>query len=394
MTLWDHFGGMVKVKIISADPAGFLRAIEPHGIELQNIHGDGGLELCFTVRRRDLLRLRKLAEHRGEEILVIQQIGVYYSLRGLYKRPVLVFGMLLLFCLSLWVPSRVFFIQVEGNNRVYTQQILEEASQCGIYFGASRKAVRSEQVKNALLERMPQLHWAGVNTYGCVAVITVEETEIPQQNTQANISSIIATRDGIIRSFTVHKGTAVCGIGQSVQAGDVLISGFTNYGSFIRGTAATGEVFADTIHKMIGFMPTDCLVRTLKTGSMQNFGLIIGKNRINFNNSSGISHTGCVKIYSEQYITLPGGFVLPLAIYHEKWDTYQTASAVSEEADSRLRCSIQSYLLSQMIGGQILSVSEVVTEGNVICRIDGIYVCCEMIGVSRIEENVLPYEDH
>ena len=35
--------------------------------------------------------------------------------------------------------------------------------------------IRSEKVKNSLLQRIPQLQWAGINTDGCVAVISVRE---------------------------------------------------------------------------------------------------------------------------------------------------------------------------------------------------------------------------
>ena len=88
-------------------------------------------------------------------------------------RPVLLAGLGILFLLAMYLPSRVLFIRVEGNMQIPDRQILAAAEECGIRFGASRREVRSEKVKNALLSSVPQLQWAGVNTAGCVATISV-----------------------------------------------------------------------------------------------------------------------------------------------------------------------------------------------------------------------------
>ena len=90
---------------------------------------------------------------------------------------VLIIGLMLLLFFSVWLPSRVLFIEIQGNDTLSAQSILEEAKDCGIIMGASRRFVRSQQVKNTLLDKLPQLQWAGVETIGCVAVITVRERQ-------------------------------------------------------------------------------------------------------------------------------------------------------------------------------------------------------------------------
>ena len=65
------------------------------------------------------------------------------------------------------------------------RKILERAEYCGVHFGAKAGSVRSEQVKNRLLFEIPELRWAGVNTTGCTAVITVAERqsgEVPAED--------------------------------------------------------------------------------------------------------------------------------------------------------------------------------------------------------------------
>ena len=394
MGIWQSLGGQIRAEITSARPSDSLRALEKAGIPVLDVQAESEFTISFTAAFRDRGRIIRMAKRRGEEVQILSHSGLFFYLRGLIRRPVLVLGLLILLGLTVWVPGRIFFVQVEGNETVYTRQILEEAKQCGIGFGASRREVRSERVKNALLEEMPQLQWVGVNTYGCVAVIRVQERivqEAPPQ--EAAVSSIIASREGVIRSITVNRGSAACSVGQRVQAGDILISGYTDCGLKIQATAASGEIFADTLRQLTAVYASHRQQRLEKQGSSKKYSLIIGKNRINFPFSSGISDTGCVRIYTERYITLPGGFVLPIAIATEESIRYSFADSDCGNPEAFLLPYMEKYVQSQMIGGAIVSCSQVMTQMDGGYRVDAVYTCCEMIGISRPEENVLDYED-
>ena len=206
----------------------------------------------------------------------------------------------------MWLPSRVLFVQIEGNTHVESRRILESAARCGIAFGASRREIRSEKIKNALIECIPELSWVGVNTYGCTAVISVRE-RVKESDTENihGVSSIVASCDGVIRQITVLQGNRVCSVGQAVTKGQVLISGYTDCGISIQATAAKGEVFAETSRSVTAIFPRVCMQRGEKQCIEQKYAVIIGKKRINFSNSSGILGTSCVKMYTEKYLTLP-----------------------------------------------------------------------------------------
>jgi hypothetical protein len=249
-------------------------------------------------------------------------------------------------------------------------------------------------MKNTLLEAMPELQWAGINTYGCVAVITVREREEEpdQKNSKYNVASIVAARDGIIDSCTVEKGTALCRPGQSVIQGQKLISGYTDCGISIRAETAQGDIYALTEHKLTVCTPTSCRVQHTKTASEKRYGLKIGKKRINFYKGSGISDTTCDRIYLENYITLPGGFVLPVAIVTEQYVYYDCDDCICNTSNSLLSDFAESYILSQMVGGEILSASESTQTGSSLLSLEGVYRCREMIGRVVKEEIIKPDE--
>lgn len=393
MELWHSLNGMLQAELVSADTAGAVTRFFESGITIYDAEYLDDLTVRFQIRRQDYKRIRLLAEKRGDVLKLLKKRGLYWTGKGLLKRPVLMLGILAILILGTYLPTRIFFIRVEGNTTVPTNRILEQAAQCGIAFGADRSEVRSEKMKNALLEAMPELQWAGINTQGCVATISVREREIVEKTVKtAGVSSIIAARDGVILSVTATRGSAVCKVGQAVKAGEVLISGYTDCGISIRAEASDGEVYALTEQNLHICTPLECSVRGDMTRQEKKYSLIIGKNRINFYKGSGISDTTCDRMYEENYITLPGGFVLPVAVVTEVWTYYDCTeeTALPEEQIGQLSEFAADYLREQMVAGQILSASETVTTEDGALWLNGKYACREMIGRVQKEEIIRP----
>ena len=254
---------------------------------------------------------------------------------------------------------------------------------------SSRRAIRSESVKNDLLENLPQLQWVGINTYGCRAIIKVRErSQIAIQQETHQISSIVAARDGVVRNILVERGTAQCQVGQVVRKGQLLVSGYTDCGIYLQGTRAKAEIFADTVRKVSINLPCEYTVRSDCTDVRKKYSVIIGKNRINLYKGSGISGVTCAKIYEEKYITLPGGFVLPLGIGVEKIYDYQAESQIISYDQQVLSEIASSYMKREIQSGRIIS-SDVLFECNERnCSLTEIFYCYEMIGMTYIEERV------
>ncbi len=393
MDLWHSLNGMVDVELICADPAFALTNLLDNGITVHDSVCVDALTLHLKIKRQDKRRLQLLCEKKGYELKILGGRGIYYRIGGLLRRPVLVLGFLFMLILGLYLPSRIFFIRVEGNANVPTRLILEAAAECGIRFGASREEVRSEKMKNALLESISQLQWAGINTNGCVATISVRERQEtkPTENT-GGVSSIVAERDGIITEFTATKGSPKCTVGQPVKAGDVLISGYTDCGITIRATRAEGEVYAKTQRQLSVITPALWAERTAVTRQEKKYSVIIGKNRINLYFDSGISDVGCVRMYEESYIILPGGFQLPILLVTETWTYYESGqTALDEETVSRrLSAMAERYLSREMTAGRIYDKNEQLDCMDDIWLLEGNYTCHEMIGRQRSEEILIP----
>ena len=398
MDFWQSLAGRLRIRLRSADPAQVLKLISENGVHIQGITpAEDAITLTFWIPRLEYPTLERLVRKKGLDMEVIGRGGLYWSGIRMLHRPVLLLGLAILLFLCIYLPSRVLFFQVEGNRYVPTNFILEQCQQVGIRFGASRSEVRSERVKNALLEVIPQLQWVGVNTSGCVATVTVKERplEDPPEQTFA-FSSIVAARDGVITGCTASSGNLLCRPGQAVKKGQVLISGYNDYGLTIQLTQAQGEVYARTSREFSVLTPAISGIQSEKIGSTKKYAIIIGKKRINFYKGSGISGTTCDKMYSERYLTLPGGFQLPICLVTEVWTQYQCSphEADADRSEQLLKEFADNYLPSVMIAGKVLQSTQQITKENDAYLLSGNYACLEMIGREVSEEIITPDGKH
>ena len=386
MKFYSSMNGTVRIEVTAADMGGLLDGMASRGIAVSDIHMCDDLTARMNVDRRDIPKIKAFCEKRGDVLNILGVKGLYWSGKRLACRPVLLTGLVLLFLLSLWLPKRVFFVQVEGNSTISTRRILEEAANCGIGFGASRREVRSEKVKNALLEAIPQLQWAGVNTRGCVAVITVRErNKIPEAEEESPLGHIVAGRDGIITHCTATSGSLLCAPGQAVSEGDILISGYTDCGLSIRAEQAQGEIYAMTRREITATMVPERVLRLEKRAVSKKISILFGKKRINLWKDSGISDSTCDRMYEEYYITLPGGFQLPVAIAVERFTVWETAEEYIPEQEAQLLLTDfgASCLRGQMVAGRILKGVQTFSTEDGRITMAGQYVCTEMIGKMR-----------
>ena len=389
MEFWKSLSGLVLVECTSAVPEKMFANITADGISLSFVEKTDELTYRFWIRRKDYRRLANILHSQGNGLKLIRRKGIYWPIKALAHRPGLIVTVLLLFFASLYLPSRVLFVAVEGNTTIPDRLILAEAETCGIRFGASRKLVRSEKVKNSLLSALPGLQWAGVNTSGCVATITVRE-RVPEkeQAEEKIVSNIVADRDAYLLSVTTTSGTAHVRPGETVAKDQLMISGYTDCGLCIRATRAEGEILAQTNREVRAAMPdtyeSPISIRDIK----RKIGLLIGKKRIILWKDSRISDTGCGRMYEEYFVSLPGGFQLPIGIWTDRYLDYEMQRTAYSEKEARMQLErfSEDCLNGQMIAGQILRKQHRLFHMEGFYNLHSSYVCTEMIGKESREQ--------
>ena len=380
MQFWDSVGGCVKCRLVSASLENAVNRITQR-CDIEKLYILNDLTATFWVHRSDLHIVQNVNEH----VEVIKYSGIYWPVLRLFKRPVIVAGMLLLIFLVFYLPSRVLFISVHGNQDVSDIMILDTAENCGVLFGASREHVRSEKVKNMLLQAIPQLQWACINTKGCVAEIFVQERSGDNLNYSSVGTDIVAGSDGIITGLTVYSGTPLCKVGQIVRKGQLLVSGYSDLGLLIKTGSASAEIMAETTRSVEAVTLSRYTQLGECTGVRTRYSLLIGKNLINFYKDSGISPPGCGRINKIYKLTLPGGYTLPISVIKEQ--TYDYDGDTYNEGETApfawLRDSANSYVCGQMVAGTIIRETAALENDGELCQFRAYYRCNEMIAISK-----------
>ena len=384
-----NFARSCCVCFVAAEPEKVLCRLSEADTEITDVKWIDPLTVEFTIRYNLLAQTLEILNRYGIKWIVKEKQGILWRLSGIRKRPVLIVGMVLFLLMACLLRERILFINVVGNVNVPDSQILHYAESVGICFGAKSARVRSEEIKNELLEMIPELQWVGITASGCVATIDVRERSFHDESpgTETGISHVVAKRDGVVTEMSVYRGTPLVQMGQSVKAGQMLISGYTNCDRIVKAQQAAGEIFAYTI----------CRAEVVTTASAYEYGDVlrehtcirvrIGKKVINLCNHSGIPTGTCVKMYSEDYWTLPGGYKLPVCVIKVRYTVHDVCQEqVDIETFEWVKAYAQTYLRADMLAGQILgeSLQTELRNGAYILR--GEYACHEMIGQVKYEE--------
>lgn len=389
MDFWKSIGGMVEAELTSASPEEAFTAIGTRNIEIRNLQKLGELTYSFFIPRGSVGVVETICSERGDTVQIRRRVGLYWTVKRAMSRPVILFGGAFLLILVLWIPTRVYFVRVEGNVQIPAGKILAAAEDCGIVFGASRREVRSERVKNALLSAVPELQWAGVNTSGCTAIISIrEKSAFGEEKKSTGTESILASRDGYLLSCTATAGNLLVKPGDTVREGQVLISAYTDCGLCIRVERAEGEIMAQTNRKLEAVMLSQYVKKGEAEQTKQKVSLLFRKKRIFLWKDSGIWEGSCGRMYKEYYITLPGKFRLPIALCVETYYFCQTETheRSQEDTETGLKAFAEEYLLQHMVAGKILSGVQTVGSEAGLYRLLGEYACVEMIGTARQEQ--------
>ena len=380
----------LKISVTSADMTGFLAAASEKNIKIYAIEKTDAISARMIISAVAYDACRILAQKRGDTLVLLKGIPLRLMLRQILSRWVIISSTIVLMILSVYIPERVLFVNVEGNDVVSSEQILLEAEGCGICFWADRRAIRSVKTKNALLERIPALSWACINTTGCVATIRVAEKRIEEESVVlCDVgSAIYAAKDGVVNEISVYSGFPEVAVGQAVKKGQVLVSGVQKDGYVDRAVRPRADIFALTTTDLKIAYPLERADRGPALPDHRSLSIIFGKKQINLLKDSRICTPGCDKIQEEKYLMLPGGFALPVGLAITMCTCYDTI--VCEEAYERdallAEAYMQRYALEHSVAGRVLSHTYLPVVDNYDNRLSVRFHCLEMIGRERSEE--------
>lgn len=366
--LMNYLQGVVTLCATVPFPERLVNLCAQDNIEFWAVEQLDGQTLRLTVRRRALAKVRRLVEKLGGEARLEESRGLPDFLGRFRTRYTFLIGLVFAAC-AVGILSRfVFTIEVTGNDQIPTAVILNQLRQLGVRPGVYGPALERGQLAQELLNQQKKLSYAAVNLHGTrLEIIIREAVEPPERVDTSEYIDLVAETDGIVVKVEAELGDSLVSTGDTVAAGDTLISGtvtmepplYSGMAARYYQTHARGRVWARTWRTLSASIPLECEGKEYTGREKRVWSASLFGKRTEFFGSTSISWPKYDKI-----TTVHRGR-LPLALTEETFREYEpVALQIDQKAAQAM---LEQRLLAMLEGllGQDGSVSSTRYESRV-----------------------------
>lgn len=236
--LLNYLLGYCVIKVEGFRKERFINLIINNKIPLWDIVQKNEDQLWVKVYVSDIGKLRHIARKSRCPFKIIEKRGFPFLAFRAEKRKGLVVGVLLFMIILYWLSSFIWFIDVyssEPLERISEEKIIAEAARLGIRPGALKSKLSIDNIEQNLAVSLPQLTFISVELEGTLAKIEVVEKKVIDEDSEKP-AHIVAAKDGIIEEILVLSGEPRVTAGDTVQKGQVLISGIVPLREFDQET--------------------------------------------------------------------------------------------------------------------------------------------------------------
>ncbi len=225
----QYIRGYVKIKVWGYSTERLLNLCGNHDILVWDIvnHGDHD---TMKISVRGFFALKPLLKKTGTRAAVLQKYGLPFFMSKMQKRKMFVAG--LLGCLLFWVimAGYIWNIEIEGNYVLTEDVLMDYLDEKGVHVAMKKSRLQIEGLEKALREDHDVITWTSVQVKGTTLLIHIKENEMPDyeqnmQQAQEDGIDLIATRPGTVSYIITRSGVPQVALGDTVEKGDVLVSG-------------------------------------------------------------------------------------------------------------------------------------------------------------------------
>ena len=229
----------------------FLLKCNKNNINILFIRHISYRSIIILINDKDYKKILKI---RGlNKIKIINKKGPnkYKELINKYKVFIITFiiGIFILIILS----NIIFKIEVISNNKDLSDLIIKELDNYDIKKYSFKKSYNKINIikKNIKNKYKDKIEWIEITNDGTKVIVNIVERKIDNTNTDSNIYSIVAKRNGIIKKIKVDKGISMYEENTYVNKGDIIISSDIYLNEELKNRVSSeGKVYAETWYKV------------------------------------------------------------------------------------------------------------------------------------------------
>ncbi len=222
--------------------------------ELENEERKQGKTVCFQTSPKDFKRLKSIARKTNVLLRITEKHGFPFLLILGRRRSLWVGGLAAFFLLICLSSFYVWDISFEGNHRFTDATLLHFMATVPVQCGMRKSRISCTELEKRIRNAFPEISWVSAELTGTRLTIHLRENNriLQARLEPESPCELTAGTDGTVTRIIVRNGKARVKVGDTVKAGDVLVSGeLPLYDDFealvkINKVHADAEVYAKT----------------------------------------------------------------------------------------------------------------------------------------------------
>ena len=234
----QYVKGYVSIKVWGYSTERFLNLCGNHDILVWDIENHGDY-YTMKVSVKGFFALKTLLKKTGTRASVVQRHGLPFFVPKIKKRKIFAAGLII--CLFFWMFTAryIWDIQIEGNYSLTDDVLLDYLEDQGIHTAMKKENLQIEKLEMQLREEYDMITWASLKIDGTTLIIQIRENEVPEYDSSGQSDSdtgahadspeyakdIVAAKSGVIVYMITRKGIPQVAVGDTVEKGQLLVSG-------------------------------------------------------------------------------------------------------------------------------------------------------------------------
>lgn len=269
--LVNHY---VKVAIKTNNNISLIQSLNRMNINIYEINYQSN-KVIIKIKYDDYKKIKKYYK-----CSLIKHYNIY-GYKDTFKRMKIYYLAIFIFVIISFLLSRIILeVKVIHTNPSIRELVLRDLKDYNIKKYTLKKDFNTlENIKNEILNNnKDKLEWLSIENVGMKYVIRVEERIINKKEENNKYCNLVATKDGLVKSFNISRGDALISNNMNVKKGDILVSGAIKFNEEVKNNVcAEGKVYANTWYTVNIKVPST-YEENIKTGN-KRFNLVIKNNQ-------------------------------------------------------------------------------------------------------------------
>ena len=309
----NYLFGYVTIVIEGYFIEKFINICISKKVILSNMDRKKSTILHANIRITDFKKLKKIAKTTKCRVNILKKKGMPFVFNKYKKRRAFAYALITIIVLIFISSLFIWNIEIIGDTKISKEEIYDRLKEDGLSLGKLKYTIDKKEIINDIRLDRDDVAWMGINIKGTNAIIEiVDKVKKIEEINPEEYCDIIADKTGVITDIVVRNGTANIKVGDVVEKGSTLVSGWIE-GKYTdtRYVHAEADIYAKTWYTEKSKIDLNQVIQERSSNtenkytiSINNFKINLYKKLTNFKNYDTIIFENKLRLFSNFYLPI------------------------------------------------------------------------------------------